>query len=83
MQTGIDIPEISHFINARGLKSDISTIQAMGRSLRTHKSKSKVYIYDFMDNRYILHGHGKRRFSSYKKLGFKVNRVCYQKKTEK
>jgi len=78
MQTGIDIPEITHFINARGLKSDIATIQAMGRSLRIHDSKSKVFIYDFYDNKPILRTHAKKRLRSYKKLGFKVNKVCYQ-----
>ena len=31
MQTGIDIPEITHLINARGLKSEIATLQALGR----------------------------------------------------
>jgi len=34
-QTGINIPEITHFINARALKSEIATIQAMGRAFET------------------------------------------------
>mgnify|MGYP003670499028 FL=1 len=41
-QTGIDIPELSHLINARGLKSEISTIQALGRTLRKHDNKNQV-----------------------------------------
>lgn len=72
MQTGVDIPEITHFINARGLKSEIATIQAMGRALRIHKSKIKVYIYDFLDNAPYLTTHAKQRIKSYEALNFKV-----------
>ena len=72
MQTGVDIPEITHFVNARGLKSEIATIQAMGRALRIHKSKIKVYIYDFLDNAPYLTTHAKQRIKSYEALNFKV-----------
>tara|TARA_R110000851_G_scaffold241146_2_gene393769 strand:+ start:78 stop:725 length:648 start_codon:yes stop_codon:yes gene_type:complete len=72
-QTGIDIPEITHLINARGLKSEIATIQALGRALRTHKSKQQVYIYDFMDDAPYLTQHSKHRIRAYKSLGFEVN----------
>ena len=74
MQTGIDIPEITHLINARGLKSEIATIQAMGRALRIHKSKRKVYIYDFFDRAPYLEKHAKERIKSYKSLGMEVKK---------
>tara|TARA_R110000824_G_scaffold9681_3_gene42973 strand:- start:7437 stop:8792 length:1356 start_codon:yes stop_codon:yes gene_type:complete len=72
MQTGIDIPEISHLINARGLKSEIATLQALGRALRTHKSKNQVFIYDFFDRAPYLEKHAKERIKSYKSLGLEI-----------
>jgi superfamily II DNA or RNA helicase len=71
LQTGINIPEITHYINARGMKSEIATIQALGRALRKHKSKSQVYIYDFLDHAPYLTAHSNRRIKIYKQMGFK------------
>ena len=73
MQTGIDIPEITHLINARGLKSEIATIQALGRALRIHKSKKEVKIYDFHDEVPYLKEHAKARKRSYKSLKVQIN----------
>jgi len=72
LQTGVNIKEITHFINARGLKSPIATIQALGRTLRKHSSKEVVYIYDFMDNGRYLAAHARKRLNTYKKEGHKV-----------
>ena len=72
MQTGVDIPEITHLINARGLKSEIATLQALGRALRIHESKSKVYIFDFKDQAPYLIKHSKDRVKHYKSLNFEV-----------
>jgi len=72
LQTGVNIKEITHFINARGLKSPIATIQALGRTLRKHSSKEVVYIYDFMDKGKYLAAHAKKRLNTYKKEGHKV-----------
>tara|TARA_R110000796_G_scaffold65569_2_gene151444 strand:- start:6835 stop:8184 length:1350 start_codon:yes stop_codon:yes gene_type:complete len=74
MQTGIDIPEISHLINARGLKSEIATLQALGRALRTHKSKNQVFIYDFFDRAPYLEKHARERIKSYKSLGMEIKK---------
>jgi ATP-dependent helicase IRC3 len=71
-QTGVDIPEISHLINARGLKSEIATLQAMGRALRIHESKKLVYIYDFYDKAPYLNTHARARIRSYKSLKFRI-----------
>tara|TARA_R110000824_G_scaffold61487_19_gene163584 strand:+ start:2883 stop:4232 length:1350 start_codon:yes stop_codon:yes gene_type:complete len=73
MQTGIDIPEITHLINARGLKSEIATLQALGRALRIHKSKNVVFIYDFFDRAPYLEKHAKERIKSYKSLGLEID----------
>jgi superfamily II DNA or RNA helicase len=75
LQTGINIEEITHFINARGMKSEIATIQALGRALRISDNKDKVYIYDFMDKEKYLHAHSKERIKHYKKEGHKVTIV--------
>lgn len=73
MQTGISIDEITHVINARGLKSDIATIQLLGRGLRVHEGKTRVTVYDFFDNNTAYLGkHSKNRMSAYKSEGHEV-----------
>ena len=72
LQTGINIEEITHFINARGMKSEIATIQALGRALRRHDSKEVVYIYDFMDKEKYLKEHSLARKRHYKREGHTV-----------
>ena len=72
MQTGIDIPEITHLINARGLKSEIATLQALGRALRVHKSKREVFIHDFADQVPYLKEHSSKRRTAYKSLKIKI-----------
>ena len=71
-QTGVDIPELTHLINARGLKSEIATVQALGRTLRKHENKSQVFIYDFIDKVPYLGKHSKRRIDAYKSLNFNI-----------
>ena len=72
LQTGINIEEITHFINARGMKSEIATIQALGRALRVSDNKDKVYIYDFIDKEKYLSQHSRERVKHYKKEGHEV-----------
>ena len=72
LQTGINIEEITHFINARGMKSEIATIQALGRALRRHESKEKVYIYDFLDKEKYLKEHSQSRKKYYKEEGHEI-----------
>jgi len=73
MQTGINIEEITHFINARGYKSEIPTLQGLGRSLRKHHSKKTVYCYDFVDAEIkYLNSHSRNRIKSYRNEGHEV-----------
>jgi len=72
LQTGINIEEITHFINARGMKSEIATLQALGRALRRHESKEEVYIYDFMDKERYLLPHARARKRHYEREGHQV-----------
>ena len=72
LQTGINIEEITHFINARGMKSEIATLQALGRALRRHNSKDQVYVYDFLDKEKYLREHSLARQRHYKREGHQV-----------
>ena len=72
LQTGINIEEITHFINARGMKSEIATLQALGRALRRHESKERVFIYDFMDKEKYLSNHSRARKRHYENEGHTV-----------
>ena len=72
LQTGINIEEITHFINARGMKSEIATLQALGRALRKHDSKKVVFIYDFLDKEKYLKAHSAARKNHYKREGHEV-----------
>tara|TARA_R110000824_G_scaffold161134_3_gene336295 strand:- start:4669 stop:6030 length:1362 start_codon:yes stop_codon:yes gene_type:complete len=72
LQTGINIEEITHFINARGMKSEIATLQALGRALRKHETKQEVYVYDFLDQEKYLLNHSQQREKHYKAEGHEV-----------
>jgi len=72
LQTGINIEEITHFINARGMKSEIATLQALGRALRRHETKEQVFIYDFLDKEKYLRSHSIARKRHYEKEGHTV-----------
>jgi len=72
LQTGINIEEITHFINARGMKSEIATLQALGRALRRHESKDRVYVYDFIDKEKYLQAHSFARKKHYENEGHTV-----------
>ena len=72
LQTGINIEEITHFINARGMKSEIATIQALGRALRKTKGKNEVFVYDFLDKEKYLREHSLERKKHYENEGHEV-----------
>lgn len=59
---GIDIPELNVIINAAGGKSEISTLQAIGRGLRLTKTKRQLTLYDIFDpsNRFLVEHFGER-----------------------
>ena len=50
LKEGVDIPEITAFVNAAGGKSDVALIQRVGRALRQNKTGDKTaVIVDFID----------------------------------
>ena len=48
--TGINLRRLHHLVFASAGKSKIRTLQSIGRGLRTHASKSKITIYDIVDD---------------------------------
>ncbi len=75
LQTGVNIEEITHFINARGMKSEIATLQALGRALRKHETKEKVFVYDFYDQEKYLKEHSEERRKHYETEGHEVKLI--------
>jgi superfamily II DNA or RNA helicase len=59
---GIDIPSLGSVINASGGKSEIMTLQSLGRGLRTTKDKKDVVLRDYFDSshHYLISHFGER-----------------------
>jgi superfamily II DNA or RNA helicase len=65
-QTGINIPSLNVLINASGGKSDVTTLQKIGRALRTTDEKKTVWIVDCFDQSHPhLISHFAHRFCLY------------------
>ena len=65
---GVNIPSLDACVNAAGGKSEIATLQALGRGLRTTKTKKEVLIIDFNDtSNMYLRSHFRARLAVYKK----------------
>jgi len=75
MQTGININEISHMINARGLEGEIPTIQGLGRGIRKAENKTEMHFYDFYDTVPYLEKHSKSRIKHYESHKFQISYV--------
>jgi len=68
---GIDIPELNVVINAAGGKSEIATLQSIGRGLRKTEDKKILTFYDFFDDSHpYLISHFGTRFSLYCDMGW-------------
>ncbi|NJE25186.1 DEAD/DEAH box helicase [Thermococcus sp. MV5] len=78
LKEGVDIPEISAIILAGGGKSDIMTIQTIGRALRP-KGGSNAIIVDIKDEDPLLFTHFIERQKALKQYYGK----CYDKELEK
>lgn len=79
IKRGKNLPLIKTLINAAGGDSQANVLQIMGRSLRSHKSKRKVYLLDFWDEGKYLKRHSKHRRIYYKAQKFEVKEL-YNKK---
>lgn len=68
---GINIPELNVIINAAGGKSEIATIQTVGRGLRKTSTKDEIIIYDcFNPSHHYLIEHFGERISTYSDMGW-------------
>jgi len=69
---GINIERLEVLINASGNKSDIKSVQTLGRLLRKHKDKKTTEYYDFIDYPFLLSRISFERVKSFKKEGHDV-----------
>jgi superfamily II DNA or RNA helicase len=67
---GVNVPSLDCVINAAGGKSEIFTLQSIGRGLRTTNSKQEVLIVDFLDPYKYLSEHAIQRISIYVENGW-------------
>ena len=67
---GVDIPNLDCVINACGGKSEIMTLQAIGRGLRKTDDKEEVIIIDFLDPYKYLALHTIQRLQIYVNSGW-------------
>lgn len=50
MSVGVNIPKLHHIILGSPYKRDIPVIQALGRGLRLHETKKKLFLWDIVDD---------------------------------
>jgi len=62
---GVDIPSLNVVINACGGKSEIKTLQAIGRGLRRPAGKESMLVFDFLDPYRYLAEHSIERLQLY------------------
>lgn len=72
-QEGVDIPSLDGVGLCFGGKSDIRTIQTVGRIVRTHSEKERGYVFDFLDHGKYLSEHFAQRLSLYIEQGWDIN----------
>lgn len=71
--TGISIKRIHAIIFADGGKSEIRTIQSIGRGLRLHNEKRKFILYDIGDGLKYSEKHLEERIKIYTKAEFDIS----------
>lgn len=67
---GVNIPSLGCVINACGGKSEIMTLQAIGRGLRTSEGKENIILIDFLDPYRYLSQHTVERLKIYTDNGW-------------
>ena len=69
LREGSDIPAIDALIYASGMKSEVSTIQVIGRALRVKRDGGDAAIVDFHDSGHIfLAQHSNQRMNTYDRI---------------
>lgn len=70
--TGISINRLHCVIFADAGKSKITTLQSVGRGLRLHETKDKLYLYDISDDLKFSNKHLEKRMEFYARNNFNV-----------
>jgi superfamily II DNA or RNA helicase len=65
--TGVNVKNLHNIVFAAGGKSFIRTVQSIGRGLRKHSLKEKLFIFDICDNLRYGMKHFKERIDIYNK----------------
>ena len=69
---GVNVPSLDNVVNACGGKSEIATLQVIGRGLRTHKGKEKIVVWDMLDPYKYLAEHSIARIQLYNNMEFEI-----------
>jgi superfamily II DNA or RNA helicase len=77
-QQGLNIPSLEIIINAAANKSDISSIQSLGRLLRMSSGKVGCIYYDFFDKQYLFLKTSKKRINVFKDEGHEINFIDWK-----
>lgn len=88
--TGINIRRLHNMVLAGGFKTEITTIQTIGRMLRKHHDKKQANIYDLGDDfsngktsKNFVYNHFLTRVNTYKEQQFDIEPMEYQIGTTK
>lgn len=73
--TGINIKNLHYILFASAGKAKVKIVQSIGRGLRLHENKNKLYIFDIADNLKYGMKHLRRRKEIYEEEGFKTKTV--------
>ena len=85
LSTGVNIKNLHHLFFTSSTKSYVMVNQSIGRGMRQHKSKDKIYIWDFIDDlsgyrkskNYMLK-HFNERVNYYLKQGYEIKDLTIQ-----
>ena len=69
---GLDIPDLQMIINVSANKSDVKSIQALGRILRKIEGKEEAHYIDFFDKGRFGRKHSWARINIFKEQGYEV-----------
>jgi superfamily II DNA or RNA helicase len=77
LSTGINIKNINHVVLAAGYKSKFKVLQSIGRGLRKSETKSKVIIWDMVDDLSVIQGTGRRVKKNYSYKHYEKRLIQY------
>jgi superfamily II DNA or RNA helicase len=70
--TGVNITNLPNIIIAMGGKAYIRLVQTIGRGLRLHADKTRLYIFDFFDNLHYSFSHFQDRREIYEEENIRI-----------